>query len=270
VSSRFPLLSAVVSGLASVSKAPVKLHRLRLRDERQTSSAFAAALKADSSVRRLELDDNALGTAGLLKIAEAIGARNVDLLSLQITSNAIGDEGVEALADFLGRSSALRTLKLGGNGLSDAAAAILADVIPPSLHELDLSNNNIGDNGFLSLLHACADTLVGCGHSKCGPGHDTTFSTRASSFIPFDNNAITSRGARDAASLLRDSNDKLRELDLKGNAIDVEAVNALFHVGDQRRAAGRTLKVKSTFSNFHMQCVLRCVFSNCSCFSSNV
>ena len=151
----------------------------------ETLSRFAAALKADSSVRRLELDDNALGTAGLLKIAEAIGARNVDLLSLQITSNAIGDEGVEALADFLGRSSALRTLKLGGNGLSDAAAAILADVIPPSLHELDLSNNNIGDNGFLSLLHACADTLVGCGHSKCGPGHDTTFSTRASSFIPF-------------------------------------------------------------------------------------
>ena len=219
-------------------------------------------------MRHLELDDNSLETAGLLKIAEALESRTVDLLSLQITSNAVGDAGVEALAEFLSRSNALRTLKLGGNGLTDTAAATLADVIPPSLHELDLSYNTIGDSGLISLLHACADTLVRsegrcarfarprralrcCGYRPCPHAPTPTppppaVAACASQLreIELDNNAITSRGARDAADLLHESNDKLRELDLKGNAIDADAVAALFALGDKRRAAGRTIKVR--------------------------
>lgn len=54
---------------------------------------------------------------------------------------------------------------------------------------------------------------------------------------------MTSKGAHDAAALLHELDDQLRELDLEENDIDADAVTALYAAGTARRNAGRPIKV---------------------------
>jgi len=80
--------------------------------------------------------------------------------SLEISGNAIGDEGATAVSEFLRKSRALRKLDLSNNAIGDSGAAAIAQTIPVQLHELELSRNQISDDGALALINAAQDRLI--------------------------------------------------------------------------------------------------------------
>ncbi|XP_069857372.1 ribonuclease inhibitor-like [Dipodomys merriami] len=82
-------------------------------------------------------------------------AQNKSLLELQLSSNKLGDSGVQELCQGLGQPGCvLRVLWLGdcdvtNNGCSSLASALLAN---HSLRVLELSNNCMGDPGVQQLV----------------------------------------------------------------------------------------------------------------------
>ncbi|XP_032494857.1 ribonuclease inhibitor isoform X3 [Phocoena sinus] len=81
--------------------------------------------------------------------------QNKRLLELQLSSNQLGDSGVQALCQALGQpGTTLRVLWLGDCDVTDGACGGLASLLltSRSLRELDLSNNGLGDPGVLQLL----------------------------------------------------------------------------------------------------------------------
>ncbi|XP_052051841.1 ribonuclease inhibitor isoform X2 [Apodemus sylvaticus] len=83
--------------------------------------------------------------------------KNRSLMELQMSSNPLGDLGVQELCKALGQpDTVLRVLWLGdcdvtNSGCTSLAAVLLAN---RSLRELDLSNNCMGEAGVLQLLES--------------------------------------------------------------------------------------------------------------------
>jgi Ran GTPase-activating protein (RanGAP) involved in mRNA processing and transport len=164
---------------------------------RQTAQALARGCRQLSALILPQNNITSVGaqylTAGLLIHAA--------LHTLDLSDNACGDHGSEALAVLVCSSPALRVLKLRRNKVGPAGAAVLAAALVPyaqgrccsdgaphrrgvALAELDLSHNRIGDAGARSFAAA--------------------LSCRACALRALDLscNVITSRGARRLAAAL--------------------------------------------------------------------
>lgn len=76
------------------------------------------------------------------------------LSDLDLSQNAMSEEGAGALAHLLPGVSELRSLALSGNGLGPVGLAALANALPPSLKHLDLSLNGLGTVGLAVLQQA--------------------------------------------------------------------------------------------------------------------
>ncbi|XP_058382031.1 ribonuclease inhibitor isoform X1 [Diceros bicornis minor] len=140
-------------------------------------------LRAKESLKELSLAGNALGDEGARLLCEsllaprcrleslwvkscsltaaccrhfsAMLAHNRCLLELQVSSNKLGDAGIQELCQGLGQpGSTLRVLWLGDCDVSNSGCSSLASLLLAnrSLRELDLSNNCLGDPGLLQLL----------------------------------------------------------------------------------------------------------------------
>lgn len=142
-----------------ISTKGIELSGITLRDANLESDfdagAFAQALKASAGLRALTLSNNRLGPANAALIAAALPA-TVEMLMLG--GNAIGDEGVSALAARIGSQgeSALKRLELDNNGISDAGLRALATHFKKLslLKLLRLENNAFGENGTRALVLA--------------------------------------------------------------------------------------------------------------------
>jgi hypothetical protein len=73
--------------------------------------AIAAELKVNSTLKQLNLFNNAIGPAGAASLAEALGD-NTTLAELYLGNNAIGAAGAASLADALGVNATLTELNL--------------------------------------------------------------------------------------------------------------------------------------------------------------
>ncbi|XP_037696292.1 ribonuclease inhibitor [Choloepus didactylus] len=85
----------------------------------------------------------------------AMLTHNRSLLELQLSNNKLGDAGVQQICQSLGQpGTTLRILCLGDCEVTDTGCAALALLLLscPSLRELDLSNNCMGDPGILQLV----------------------------------------------------------------------------------------------------------------------
>ena len=84
------------------------------------------------------LDDNELGTKGVLLLAKAL-ERNKTLTSLTISSNDINSSGraVTKLANVLKDNVVFKSLNLDGNGLTESACEQLTDILGDKLKEMD-------------------------------------------------------------------------------------------------------------------------------------
>eukprot|EP00435_Cladocopium_sp_Y103_P074507 s374_g49.t1 len=111
---------------------------------------------------RCYITDRKIGNSGAKVVAEAL--RNSPTETLDLRSNEIGDQGVEALAESLKSNGSLKELALGGNSIGDRGAEAVAEGLKSngSLKDLWLWYNNIGDRG----AEALAESLKSNGSLK--------------------------------------------------------------------------------------------------------
>ena len=103
----------------------------------------------------MDLSRNAIGDLGLQALASSL-ARNSKLRTLHLTDNNIGDAGLEALADSLSNNGSLRELSLSGNvSITEIGVAAISGVLTTHTSCLeDLRLEGIGIGGLRALAHA--------------------------------------------------------------------------------------------------------------------
>ena len=163
---------------------------------------LAKFLSTNTSLRKLDISHNNIGDNGISHIAAALHLNTV-IEELPVVSCGISAVGAELLARSLSTNTSLRKLDIshndiGDNGITHIAAALqkntmkififvscgISDVgaeslakflsITTSLRKLDISHNDIGDNGITHIAAALQKntmktfTLVSCGISEFG------------------------------------------------------------------------------------------------------
>jgi Ran GTPase-activating protein (RanGAP) involved in mRNA processing and transport len=114
--------------------------------------SLAAALKNNSTITCLILDDNCIREEGARSLAAAL-KHNSTLTSLHIVRNNIGNFGAHVL---LNHNATLMKLDLGFNQIGWEGVRALANSLEnnKTLTHLDLSGNKFGDQGASALARA--------------------------------------------------------------------------------------------------------------------
>lgn len=113
---------------------------------------LADALKHNTILKRLHVDNNELGDEGIHALADAL-TKNTTLLELNVSSNHLTDVGAHYLANALTKNTTLTRLNVSFNDFSNQA---FADALRcnTTLTHLDISNNDISSDGALALADA--------------------------------------------------------------------------------------------------------------------
>jgi hypothetical protein len=141
-----------------------------------------------TSLAVLDLSNDAIGDEGCVSLANALGSGPLvaGLSVLSLRSNAIGAAGACLLAEVLegGSNTTLSELCLAGNAIGDAAAAALARALAvnTTVTKLDISKASVGDPGALALAEMlqCNATLTALdlgGNSIGNPAADALIET---------------------------------------------------------------------------------------------
>ncbi|XP_072894319.1 NACHT, LRR and PYD domains-containing protein 3-like [Hemitrygon akajei] len=170
----------------------------------------AALRKPECKIQKLRLWDVGLTDSGAKDLASALST-NPSLTELDLGKNKLGDSGVNLVFAAL-RNSECKIQKLGLRdvGLTDSGAEDFASALSrnPSLTELDLRYNKLGDSG-VKLVSAALRSLE-CKIQK----------------LWLDNVGLTDSGAEDLVSALS-TNPSLTWLDLTFNSLTDRSVPAL-------------------------------------------
>lgn len=163
--------------------------------------------KSSCPLEELDLSGNSLTGSGVEEILGAcLEGNNTTLRILNLSTNNLGLEGLDACAKFLQRSHTIQELLLSSCRVGDEGVALLCGGLTwteefggSSLRRLDLGWNCIHDQGAVDLANVLeADPTM--------------------EFINLSSNGIGCTGAQALCQALR-SNGTLRELDLSGNQI---------------------------------------------------
>ncbi|XP_072893994.1 NACHT, LRR and PYD domains-containing protein 3-like [Hemitrygon akajei] len=162
----------------------------------------AALRNPDCKIQKLWLWRVGLTDSGAEDLVSALST-NPSLTELNLSDNKLGDSGVKLLSDALRNPECkIQKLWLGGVGLTDSGAEDLASALStnPSLTELYLSHNNMGDSGVKLISAALRKTE--CKIQK----------------LRLEDVGLTDSGAEDLASALC-TNPSLTELYLSNNKL---------------------------------------------------
>ena len=237
----------------------LELQRLIISHNSCDVQLLAEALKANTTVTKLEMPSHAFGDfcamylAGTLcfnktlaqvdmsnNIITARGAKhlvsalvvNTSLQSLNMSFNFLHDDGARIFAEFLKGNKALPALGLCTNGIGNPGATSIAESLQmnTTLQFLGLSGNpNIGNPGAVSLSEALKvnRTLTCLRLSGTGIGHKATRSLSESlkvntslTALALSDLKITAYSVRSIAEVLR-VNSTLSCLEFLGNKVDV-------------------------------------------------
>ena len=118
----------------------------------------AASSHTGEASRLLALNLADAGVSGVEAAALVRASAPSFSLTLNLADNALGSDGVAAVAAALGCENGVHSLDLSGNEIGDAGAVILADALThnSTLRSLSIFNNNIGTDGALALARALA------------------------------------------------------------------------------------------------------------------
>jgi len=140
------------------------LSRNNLGTELDGIREFALGLQESSGcLRKLDLSWNSLTDDHAIVLADILLRGNSTLQSLNLSSNAIGNRGMIAIAQALPSDSALEELDVVGNQATDESAAVLAAVwcsfcgtgrCIPRLKTLKWDKNNFSERGRQRLENA--------------------------------------------------------------------------------------------------------------------
>jgi Ran GTPase-activating protein (RanGAP) involved in mRNA processing and transport len=208
--------------------------------------ALAAALKGNSSLTALMLDDNNIDDLGAAALGEALRV-NTSLASLHLYNNSIGDKGALSILSTLTEcNNTLHRLELEGNDISTTIRSDICEIVRANalgirhLHgvsELNLSLEDIqpsevklifkelADNTELTtlLMH---DNSIGMDDEGSLDIANALVTNRALKTIGLDNNEINDTGILAIAAALN-VNTVLTKLFVNGNAIGPDGAIAL-------------------------------------------
>ncbi|XP_072893208.1 NACHT, LRR and PYD domains-containing protein 12-like [Hemitrygon akajei] len=130
-----------------------KCQELRLNTNKLGDSGLklvsAALRNPECKIQKLRLENVGLTDSGAEDLASALST-NPSLTELDLSDNKLGDSGVKLVSAALRNPECkIQKLRLRGVGLTDSGAEDLASALStnPSLTELDLSVNDLGDSG---------------------------------------------------------------------------------------------------------------------------
>ncbi|XP_036061349.1 leucine-rich repeat-containing protein 74A [Onychomys torridus] len=113
------------------------------------TKAIAITLVSNTTILKLELEDNYIMDEGILSLMEML-QENYYLQELNVSDNDLGIDGARIISDFLQENnSSLWKLKLSGNNFKEEAAALLCQALSSNyrIRSLNLSHNQFSDVG---------------------------------------------------------------------------------------------------------------------------
>ncbi|XP_076777699.1 leucine-rich repeat-containing protein 74A isoform X2 [Arvicanthis niloticus] len=113
------------------------------------TKAIAITLVSNTTVLKLELEDNCIQQEGILSLMEMLH-ENYYLQELNVSNNGLGLEGARIISDFLQENnSSLWKLKLSGNKFKEECALLLCQALSSNyrIRSLNLSHNEFSDTG---------------------------------------------------------------------------------------------------------------------------
>ncbi|XP_078288194.1 NACHT, LRR and PYD domains-containing protein 3-like [Rhinoraja longicauda] len=170
----------------------------------------AALGNPDCKIQRLELDSVGLTHSGVEDLVSALST-NPSLTELYLSGNNLGDSGMKLVSAALRNPDCkIQRLGLGSVGLTHSGAEDLVSALStnPSLTELDLSDNELGDFGVKLVSAALGNPDCKIQRLKLGSV------------------GLTDSGAEDLASALS-TNPSLTELELRYNSLTDHSVPGL-------------------------------------------
>lgn len=191
------------SPFASIRRIDLSDNKIGVMGVRQLAQKLLLPCKGPTE--ELNVKGNALGDQGLEELAEAVGRKEYKLKILNVADNGITNAGVSKLSSTLDSNSSLEELNLSCNGVSCQGMAQLATVLrkeKTKISRLNLSWNNLGDDGVASLASARQSTIN----------------------LAWNN--ITIKGIHSLVSIFQTLMN-LQELDLSGNIIEAAGFEAL-------------------------------------------
>lgn len=193
---------------------------------------LANSLSKLAKLQKLNLCNNQIDDAAVKALTNAL-KDNIGLKSLNLACNQISSDGVNALVQLLEThcqsasilkfrlAPALEILNLSDNQIDSSGAKNLSKVLKQyKLRELDLGNNNIGDEGAIAVAKLLAYYNSGRGTSAFSVWPSPSLKT-----LVLHDNQISDKGAHDLAKILQ--NFKLENLNLSNNAISAPIIQKI-------------------------------------------
>ena len=191
------------SPFTSIRRIDLSDNKIGVMGVRQLAQKLLLPCKGPTE--ELNVKGNTLGDQGLEELAEALGRKECKLRILNVADNGITDSGVSRLSSTLDSNSCLEELNLSCNGVSCQGVALLATVLrkeKTKISRLNLSWNNLGDDGVASLACARQSTIN----------------------LAYTN--ISIKGIHSLVSIFQTLTN-LEELDISGNIIEAAGFEAL-------------------------------------------
>ncbi|KAG9266015.1 ribonuclease inhibitor-like [Astyanax mexicanus] len=189
-------------------------------------------------IKELRLNKCNLATESCETIASILNFDSNNVRKIDLSDNDLQDSGLQYLAAGLKRSKCkLETLKLNSCLMMESCSTLaeVLDIKDSLLRELDLSNNELQDNGMVQLsaglkkstievirLNNCSITDVGC--DAVASALHSNFSLKE---LDLDKNKIGQSGVQKLSDLLKNSNCALEKLKLSYNNIKQEGYTSL-------------------------------------------
>ncbi|XP_074146041.1 leucine-rich repeat-containing protein 74A [Sminthopsis crassicaudata] len=111
--------------------------------------AIAIALVSNTTITRLELEDNWILEEGALALMQMLH-ENYYIQELNVSNNHLGSGGAKIITDFLlENTSSLWSIQLAGNNFKDDTAEMFRNALVSNyrIKELDLSHNSFSEKG---------------------------------------------------------------------------------------------------------------------------
>ena len=224
-----------ISGLAVGLKLCQLLERLELDNNLITSVGaknLAEGLVKGNKLETLDLHHNSIGD-GAADLAKGLQhCKNLD--TLRLSYNEIGDAGAKGLAKFLRHCAILETISLYHNDISDDGAAALAKCFQlcGNITELDLAHNNC------SCLAGFSTAIMGWANLEVLDLTANNISDEGAKFLAqgtkdcenlgkliLNDNTIGDEGARAISEILEQCS--LSTLDLRNNLLSRDGLEFL-------------------------------------------
>ncbi|XP_062895928.1 NACHT, LRR and PYD domains-containing protein 12-like isoform X2 [Mobula hypostoma] len=219
---------------AALKKSRCKLQELGLRDVGLTDSGakdLASALSTNRSLMELNLNDNKLGDSGVKLVSEVLKKANCKIQKLWLRDVGLTNPGAKDLASALSSNPSLTELNLGANKLGDSGVILLSAALKNSeckIQKLWLDNVGLTDSAVEDLASALRTnqslTELSLNDNKLGDSGVKLVSAALRKpeckiqKLWLRNVGLTDSGAKDLDSALR-TNPSLTELNLSGNKL---------------------------------------------------